>query len=160
MTKTPTTCQICGRGIQAKTGLIAHHGYKRPGNGWQTASCYGAKFRPYEVACDAIEGAINACERFIAGANVRIAEMLSNPPAEIVENRKVGWNTYTSTLARPEGFDPFAKSPGSYQQGGRGHYECLFHQRLNDWRRKIDAAQTDIEFLTDRLATWAPAQAA
>jgi hypothetical protein len=43
-------CQVCGRDILAKTGAIAHHGYERPyGEGWQTASCYGARQLPYEA---------------------------------------------------------------------------------------------------------------
>ncbi|USN14102.1 hypothetical protein KABACHOK_02660 [Brevundimonas phage vB_BpoS-Kabachok] len=44
------TCQCCARGILAETGEIAHHGYQRPGSGWQTASCYGAKALPWEVS--------------------------------------------------------------------------------------------------------------
>jgi len=43
------TCQCCGRQIFAQTGTIAHHGYERPGYGWQTASCMGAKYLPFEV---------------------------------------------------------------------------------------------------------------
>jgi hypothetical protein len=43
------TCQCCGRKIFAETGTIAHHGYQRPGSGWQTASCMGAKYLPFEV---------------------------------------------------------------------------------------------------------------
>jgi len=43
------TCQCCGRLILANTGRIAHHGYTRPGSGWQTSSCMGAKFQPFEA---------------------------------------------------------------------------------------------------------------
>ncbi|MGY3588048.1 hypothetical protein [Bradyrhizobium sp. USDA 4350] len=43
------TCQCCGRKIFAETGSIAHHGYERPGGGWQTASCPGARELPFEV---------------------------------------------------------------------------------------------------------------
>lgn len=43
------TCQCCARGIFAATGTIAHHGYERPGYGWQTASCMGAKELPFEA---------------------------------------------------------------------------------------------------------------
>jgi hypothetical protein len=49
-----THCQICARPIKANTGRIALHGYQRPGHGWQTASCYGARCQPYEVANDAL----------------------------------------------------------------------------------------------------------
>ncbi len=58
-TPAPWTCQICGREIKAKSGLISHHGYKRPnGQGWQTASCSGARHVPYEVGHDALDAAI------------------------------------------------------------------------------------------------------
>lgn len=43
------TCQCCARKYLANLGTIAHHGYERPGFGWQTASCMGAKWRPFEV---------------------------------------------------------------------------------------------------------------
>lgn len=43
------TCQCCARRILAETGEIAHHGYQRPGSGWQTASCFGARALPFEV---------------------------------------------------------------------------------------------------------------
>lgn len=56
-------CQVCGRDILANKGHIAHHGYTRPGDGWQTPSCGGAKELPFEVSRDAlgteIEGARN-----------------------------------------------------------------------------------------------------
>ncbi len=45
------TCQICNRPIFAETGVIAHHGYQRPCEGWQTASCAGARHLPYEASC-------------------------------------------------------------------------------------------------------------
>jgi hypothetical protein len=48
------TCQCCGRAIFAETGVIAHHGYQRPGGGWQTASCMGARELPFEVSRDAL----------------------------------------------------------------------------------------------------------
>lgn len=48
------TCQCCARQIFAETGVIAHHGYERPGFGYQTASCMGARELPFEVSRDAL----------------------------------------------------------------------------------------------------------
>jgi hypothetical protein len=48
------TCQCCGRPICANTGVVAHHGYQRPGWGWQTASCEGARELPFEASRDAL----------------------------------------------------------------------------------------------------------
>lgn len=44
------TCQCCGRLIKANTGHIAKHGYRRPSDGWQTASCRGADVLPFEAS--------------------------------------------------------------------------------------------------------------
>jgi hypothetical protein len=44
------TCQCCGRDIFAERGKIAHHGYERPGDGFQTASCMGAQHAPFEAS--------------------------------------------------------------------------------------------------------------
>lgn len=153
-----TTCQICGRAVLAKTGLIAHHGYKRPGNGWQTSSCYGARYRPYEVARDAIEGAISQCEGFIARTETTIAAMQANPPVELTEVRKSGWKTNTTTLARPEGFNPSAPSPGSYRPGSADHYACLFHGRQRARRAQVTAAHADIAFMAARFDAWVAPQ--
>jgi hypothetical protein len=46
------TCQLCGRRICSKFGTIAHHGYSRPGDGYQTASCDGTHHSPLEVTND------------------------------------------------------------------------------------------------------------
>ena len=54
------TCQICGRDILAGSGAIAHHGYQRPGDGYQTGSCYGALKLPFEVSRDALGHYITA----------------------------------------------------------------------------------------------------
>lgn len=54
------TCQCCARKILAETGAIAHHGYERPGGGYQTKSCVGALELPFEVSRDALTRHINA----------------------------------------------------------------------------------------------------
>lgn len=46
------TCQCCGRKYLANTGVIAHHAFERPGTGWQTPSCMGARELPFEVSRD------------------------------------------------------------------------------------------------------------
>jgi len=63
------TCQCCGRGILAETGVIAHHGFERPGTGWQTDSCYGARELPFEVSRDALGTYIEMIKQRIVWAN-------------------------------------------------------------------------------------------
>lgn len=55
------TCQICNRPIFAESGVIAHHGYTRPGGGYQTASCYGARAPAWERSRDRLGQYIAYC---------------------------------------------------------------------------------------------------
>jgi hypothetical protein len=55
------TCPICFRAIAVtRRGTMAHHGYERPGSGWQTASCPGTRFKPLEVSPAGLEWFIGA----------------------------------------------------------------------------------------------------
>lgn len=65
---TAKTCQCCARPIFAETGTIAHHGYERPGYGYQTASCMGAKYLPFEVSRDRLGDLIGMLKDRLAGA--------------------------------------------------------------------------------------------
>lgn len=73
------TCQCCGRGILAETGLIAHHGYQRPaGMGFQTASCYGAKALPFEVSREALGSYIEALRAHVEREKATLADLRAN----------------------------------------------------------------------------------
>lgn len=117
------TCQICGREIKANTGLIAHHGYQRPvrGGGWQTASCFGARWRPYEVACDALPPAIEQVKAYVATMELALHTMITTPTDTYdIQTKKFGYPTgEVVTLTRPENFNtaqrPAATRPGTYE---------------------------------------------
>ena len=75
ITMETTTCQICEREIKAKKGLIAHHGYTRPEQGWQTDSCMGARQLSYEKSRDIIPKAIQQINNFIGLKEAEIKEV-------------------------------------------------------------------------------------
>ncbi len=150
-----TTCQICGREIKANTGLIAHHGYQRPGEGWQTASCMGARFRPYEVACDALPPAIDSCKRYIANQQAALNAWMTSPPDTITWQRKDGYGTPRGqefTFERPVDFDP-ANHSVSYRQES---YVFQFDGRKRTLEYEIERAQQSLRYLEKRLADWKP----
>ena len=151
-------CQICGREIGTTTGNIAHHGYTRPGSGWQTASCFGAKWRPYEVACDALPPAIRGLQDYVEGCKVRLNDLMTNPPEQITyksDDRFSKQKEYT--FARPDNFDPKAELTHSDKYGGR-NYANLFLAKVERLRTDIKYSQQDIVALKKRLADWiAPA---
>ena len=61
-------CQCCQRAILANMGKIAHHGYERPGHGWQSPSCMGAKRLPFEADRKALGEMIGFLRARLEGA--------------------------------------------------------------------------------------------
>lgn len=145
-----TTCQICGRSILANTGLISHHGYKRPGGGWQTKSCAGARHLPYEQSCDLIPVIVGKIGQFVIFQAAAIDEMMTNPPATVEQSDRSGYRTVTYTAERPSDFDPNK----DYYYPKRTSYEYMFAQIKSGHKQNIKAAQEQLEFLKDRLAKW------
>jgi energy-converting hydrogenase Eha subunit F len=74
-------CQICGREIKASKGLIAHHGYSRPyQQHFQTSSCFGARYQPYEIAHDAIDKYLAMLAQWIVDATAQFDAWKASPP--------------------------------------------------------------------------------
>lgn len=68
------TCQVCGRLIMANTGVIAHHGYERPGH-YQTESCMGARHLPYEADRLVLKRYIDGVANTVKGILERIVDV-------------------------------------------------------------------------------------
>lgn len=144
-----TTCQICARPILSKLGLIAHHGYQRPGGGWQTASCIGARHLPYEVSCDAIPPAITRMESWLKEQKENLATFLVSPPTILVESST--WTDKKWEWKRPENFNP---QEASYRSYSPHTYECEFSRRKYSYEHSIHMATSELAFLNERLMKW------
>lgn len=149
--QTHSTCQICGRGIKSKNGKIALHGYKRPGQDWQTASCFGARYRPYEVACDALPVAIDATTRYRDDQAKALRDMLANPPATLsYQPMKFGYpNDDAIELVRPDNYD--VNDRGSYCSHS---YDGEFKSLRNERQSNVKGAAEFIRDMQKRLADW------
>lgn len=160
-TKNYTTCQICARAIKSKSGFIAHHGYTRPHQqGWQTASCMGAKHRPYEVSCDALPPAIESCKRYIETKKAFVQDLLDNPPATIEYQRRDSWGSAVGSLktyTRPENFDSrnderhFSGVPGT-------EYKTHFNRRRDGALQDIKGTEQTMVYFEERLTKWQPVE--
>jgi len=145
-------CQICGRSIGIKTGVIAHHGYTRPQHqGYQTSSCEGAKHLPYELSCDAIEGAIQRRLNYTEQCRLDVVNLHANPPAELVRFDTYGRRSVTA--ARPEGFDAQAAlRQTSYAM--RDNYALLFSNKIRQLHRQIEGTFKEVNYLRTRKDAW------
>ena len=144
-----TTCQICARPIKSKNGIIAHHGYKRPGNGWQTNSCPGARHLPYEVSCDILPSTIANIEQYIKLEETRLEEFINNPPEKIISRFN------TREIIRPEGFNHNDKC-FDIRCMTFGTYENEFRSIKYSIEENIKFSNMDLDFMKERLKNWIP----
>ena len=158
MNKTSTThCQICARDIKANTGLIAHHGYQRPGTGWQTSSCDGAKQLPYEVSRDFIPVVIERYKLHAKNQNDVADEMLRSPADTITRfhmSAFTGKQRDSEDFTKPEGFDPYAAINQGHRAFSFSSYENEFVKQYEAHRQSAKEIEAAIEFLQKRYDDW------
>lgn len=151
-----THCQICARDIKANTGIIAHHGYQRPQyQGWQTASCDGARQLPYEVSRDFIPVVIERYKVHAANQEAMADEMLRTPPATIT---KYAMNSYQEdqTFSKPDDFDAY-EVVNADRFTGSSSYQNEYIRKYRAHRSNVKEINAAIEFLTDRYNKWVAA---
>lgn len=127
------TCQVCERRIFAELGVIAHHGYERPGGGMQTPSCYGARELPYEAGRDALGRFLEALHRRATAAREwRDAVEAETRPLTVEwqvlaegeqPRHKRNWVEHSAPVTR-ETFDSVAASDPAILEQNRGPYDA------------------------------------
>jgi hypothetical protein len=68
-------CQICEADQKLKDGLMVHHGFRRPGDGYIHGDCPGVSEQPYETSCDLLKSFKVATERELAVAEAYVAKL-------------------------------------------------------------------------------------
>ena len=152
-----TTCQICERRIKANTGLIAHHGYKRPGHGWQTASCYGARHVPYEVGHDALDRWIKDLRSWIARDEALLTKLMAEPPPTYIYQRR-DWAFHypvgeLHTYERPSDFDTAAAAASDRPTIIRS-YATLFRDEVRSRQRDLPGMRSELSRSQKRREEW------
>jgi hypothetical protein len=152
------TCQICGRGILANAGTIAHHGYQRPGLGWQTGSCWGAKYPPLQASRDRLGEIITDLVMMIGSlGRMRAAVELEAQPAVFEYYvRDQDHRSKTARLfVRRETFDDVrASRKTEFLQHGIYDFDRLKARDLERRKREIEALERELDVLRKRFDEW------
>ena len=150
-TLTPT-CQICGRAIRAKTGLVAHHGYRRPQPYLQTRSCFGARRRPYEVAYDAIDEYLGLLKIWLEDAAASVETFWYVPPGYLTyRHQRDAWDPgKTIRVDRPANFNPGSPHDTYIPRT----YAYLYRIELRDRERAVLDLTAWQKEITTRRAAW------
>lgn len=85
--KITKTCACCFRAVALSGQTMAHHGYQRPGDGNQTASCGGVQFKPLEVSSAGLQWVLNDEKARLARFEAAFAQRESLTSLSRVRNR-------------------------------------------------------------------------
>jgi len=139
--KVVKTCPCCVRAIAVTPhALMALHGYRRPGAGFQTASCWGTRFPPLELSPKGLEAMIQQTEGLLTRTRSRLRR-LSAQPCQIneilVQDRR---NPKVSRTVTPKDAD----------------WAQVLSQRTTLLQHDADRAQRELVHLREALQAWAP----
>lgn len=143
---TRAPCQICGgEWAVSKGGQISHHGYRRPGGGWQTASCLGARHAPYTESRDRIPFVIRLIEKHTERLT-RHKEALESPDfSEAFRMKKRGKFNFKT---REHEWIDYTLEPGSAE------WDKERYIRLAAASVDIGRSEEDLARFNDRFANW------
>lgn len=158
------TCQCCGRDILAETGVIAHHGYQRPGDGWQTASCFGARKLPFENDHKVLDQLIAGLKNGVESLNSQIADIKAErvPVTHtwtLYNTDSRGRTIYHSVkLTRDQLPGAMALAPGwrafEAVSGKADKFEALKARNVRDVEGTLRATKEQLSWCEARRAGW------
>lgn len=134
--KVVKTCPCCQRGIAVARGTMAHHGYERPGHGWQTASCAGIQFEPLEVSPKGLEYVVRRLQAQLEANQKALAEKATQPEYLLGKRERKG------PLERIGRGDPL--------------WPRLFSAHIAELEYSIRVLSADLPPLENMLAEWQP----
>ena len=156
----PAHCQVCARAIKDKVGVIAHHGYQRPGHGYQTRSCFGAQHVSYEAGHDALDTWIAHLTAELPVREERLAQWLANPPAELdVRYQKDAYGRFRNPnpVMKPRP-DDFSTAKESYAACIPSSYDHAFWTVARAQKKVLRDIRETLDYASARRAAWvAPA---
>jgi hypothetical protein len=150
------TCQLCGRLIRSKHGVIAHHGYTRPGGGWQTSSCDGTHHSPLEVSNAHLIETIADYEKLCQRQTLRI-ESVRNEKEPVVIHIKPHWSEnrrhpYVFSFDRSTYDEVRASSEG--QLNSRATFEDYKDKFISVLKASLHQTKLILGELRERNTNW------
>lgn len=130
------TCPVCFRAVAVVGATMAHHGYRRPGDGFQTASCPGIRFRPLEISSDGLVWLIDTLRKTIDHRKMELAEREVSP---------------THLMTRRTGSTPPEKVARDHP-----YWPKLFAAYISGLESEVSALTQELPSLEKKLREWTP----
>jgi len=140
-------CQICGRRHKLVRGLVALHGYKRPGTGSTHGRCPGAQGLPFEISRDLLNGWIRSLMGQLADDRRALAKMTDSSLAQIVAFP-------VDQHGRP--LPPVTYVRGERDARGYDMFQITLNGRVRKLESSISNLEREIAHQSRRSDAWHP----
>lgn len=159
------TCQCCFHNDWQIVGQnTSLHGYKRPGYGWITGSCMGAKSLPFEVSCEQTKALRTAAMAHLAN----LLQDLADLNADKVETLDYFYSVYdspsrkyvpTKTVVTKGAAESVIVEPGNGPEYSRckhqiPSFEDLRVKAIFSTEGNIRSIKSEIAFLAEKINSW------
>lgn len=156
---TQGTCQVCFHTQKLPSGLLAFHGFRRPGDGTTYGRCPGTGYPPFEVSCERTKWYLEAAILHDLQNAIRDEEQLRADPGPatiLYAQRFYNRQTYrTETRSTP--VTRGAPEIGiRYTDGWIPSYESLRQNALRTQEATVRALRQLADDYRAKIASWAP----
>ncbi len=138
-------CQLCEADQKVNHGLMVHHGYRRPGDGYIFGDCPGVHVAPYEVSCEAIKSWKVQMETQLGNQKVYLARLQNGEVQSFIEGERthVAAGRYEDKMVTYD----HATTP-------KYKWESLLRSRIWNAERNVRATEATITRCAERIAAW------
>ncbi|MDI6977217.1 hypothetical protein [Serratia sp. Se-RSBMAAmG] len=133
------TCGCCFRNIAISDDkTMVHHGFQRPGNGYQTSSCPGINFKYFEISDDGPRYMVKAIKESLISESEALKNLKSAKSFNIITSNRFTFENTLSTLKEgDDGFDRYKESEVRKQEHLIMRLKrdlAFFEKKLKEWK--------------------------
>lgn len=134
------TCAICTRSIKVRDGVMVHHGFQRPGDGYIVGDCFAVHREPYEVSCEVTKEYRALLQKQLVDQEAWLVTLEAGLVPHFIEV-----SHYTKMMRQ---FAVGVTAP--YE------FERVCESRIRETRFNISGLKSEISRLTKMITDWQP----
>jgi chromosome segregation ATPase len=142
-------CPCCEGTFKVQKGLLVHHGYERPGDGYIHGDCFSVGRTPHETSPDTAKAYLE----MLKGIEAQLAKALENLPKVemfLVEKRKVVDGKYVMRAERYETFLFEMKK----SETPKYEWDQKMESEIRQLEARLDSVRRDVQRMQNHVDTW------
>lgn len=154
-------CQACAGDFKLRAGVMVHHGYERPGIGYDIGDCLGVGQVPYEVSCELVKERKRGLEMY-RDEQQSLLQSLERNAVRLIAQKEYRHGREADRV-NPGQVDILPPIKGreylvtyDRDQTPDKEWNLILKNKKYSVKSNIRAADADIDFLAQRIDNWHP----